>query len=98
MSVRPWRAEIRFYKTGKMGPGNSGTGNLGSRHADATSILFRFLAENQDSPHPNSPDPFSPFVKSYIINISAFHGRTETFHLSLESFPTKGETCLRSWR
>ena len=31
MSVRPWRAEIRFYKTGKMGPGNSGAGNLGSR-------------------------------------------------------------------
>ena len=31
MSVRPWRAEIRFHKTGKMGPGNSGAGNLGSR-------------------------------------------------------------------
>ena len=31
MYVRPWRAEIRFNKTGKMGPGNSGAGNLGSR-------------------------------------------------------------------
>ena len=30
MSVTPWRAEIRFYKMGKMGPGNSGAGNLGS--------------------------------------------------------------------
>ena len=31
MSVRPWRAEIRFHKTGKMGPGNSGAGIVGSR-------------------------------------------------------------------
>jgi len=31
MYVRPWRTEIRFNKTGKMGPGNSGEGNLGSR-------------------------------------------------------------------
>ena len=31
MFVRPMRGEIRFHKTGKMGPGNSGAGNLGSR-------------------------------------------------------------------
>ena len=31
MSVRPWRVEIRFYNTGKIGPGNLGAGNLGSR-------------------------------------------------------------------
>ena len=30
MSVRPWRAEIRFYKMGKLRPGNLGAGNLGS--------------------------------------------------------------------
>ena len=29
MSVRPWRAEIRFNKTGKMSPGSSGAGNVG---------------------------------------------------------------------
>ena len=31
------------------------------------------------------PGPIFLFVKSYIINISAFHGRTEILHLSLES-------------
>ena len=31
MPVRPWRAEIRFHKTGKMGPGNLGAGIVGSR-------------------------------------------------------------------
>ena len=29
MSVRPWRTEIRFHKTGKMRPGNSGAGECG---------------------------------------------------------------------
>ena len=31
MSVRPWRAEIRFNKSVNMGSGNLGAGNLGSR-------------------------------------------------------------------
>ena len=34
MYVRPWRAEIRFNKTGKMGQGNLGAGNLGSRQEE----------------------------------------------------------------
>ena len=38
MSVRPWRAKIRFYKTGKMGPGNLGAENLGSRRQKKKNI------------------------------------------------------------
>ena len=42
MYVHSWRAEIRFNKTGQLGPGNSGAGNLGSRHFDIK-ILHRKL-------------------------------------------------------
>ena len=41
MYVRPWNADIlmicKIEQTGKMGPGNSGAGNVGSRRKKITS-------------------------------------------------------------
>ena len=60
-----------------MGPGNSGAGNVGSRRAppswieEAKKMHIYFtdfknrlqFGENPQSPHPNSPVPFSPFCE-----------------------------------
>ena len=51
MYVRPWRAEIRFNKTGKMGPGNSGSGNLGSRLCERGFWLLRDLRRGGKTPY-----------------------------------------------
>jgi len=66
MSVRPWRAEIRFYRTGWMRPGNSGARNLGSRRA--FSGFFQFsIWEKLSSVSERFPTGFQ-FTSSYFFS------------------------------
>ena len=75
MYVCPWRAEIRFNKTGKMGPGNSGAGNLDSRRIRSTSlnslINYNFMSELSAWIHvarwaPTAPCSSPPAVNAYF--------------------------------
>ena len=50
MPVRPWKAEIRFHKTGKMGPKNSGAGIVGSRQFCPCSYTFHWFAPISETP------------------------------------------------
>merc|ERR1711915_557781 len=56
------------------------------------------VGENRNSQKINSPFPFSPFLLNILSNIlsisRALHGRTDTFHPSLESSRSSRLLCV----